>query len=245
MAGEAGQAGGRLHAGQRHRRDGPHVRAEIRRGLGPAGDRRQCHRQLGRDRRRQGREIGARWLYADVVGQCRHHGAAGAPAGAVRSAQGLCADLHHAFDAERDRGQQRPAGQVAGRADRLRQGQSRQALVRHAGHRHAAARGGRAVLPSGRHQDGAHSLSWRQLQRHAGWCRAGRDPECRRHHAAGARWPPARPRGDRAQALGRYVEPADRRRVRASRASRRGRGSRCSRQPARRSRFWTRYEPRR
>ena len=171
---------------------GTHVRPEVRRGVGPAGDRRQRRRQLGRDRHRQGRQGGARRLHADVGGQCRDHHPAVAAAAAVRSGEGFRAHLDHPGDAEHHLREQRPAGEVAGRADRLRQGQSRQALLRHARRGHAAARGGRAALPAGRHQDGAHPLSRRQPHRHDERHRAGRHPERRRGNAVRARRPGAR-----------------------------------------------------
>ena len=117
--------------------------------------------------------------------------------------------------------------------------------LRHAGRRHAAARGGRAVLPSGRHQDGAHPLSRRQSRRRHGRRGAGRHPECRRQPAAGARRPGARHRHHLAQALAQRARPADRRTSRASRASRRPRGLPCWRRPARRSPSSTRCAPNR
>ena len=130
--------------------------------------------------------------------------------------------LSHALDLLR---QQRPAGEVDRRPDRLCQGQSGQAQLRHAGRRHAAARGGRAVLPSRRHQDGAHPLSRRQPRRRHERRRAGRHPERRRQPAAGARRPGARHRHHLAEALAQRARPADPGRSGLSRASRRPRGS--------------------
>ena len=99
-----------------------------------------------------------------------------------------------------------PATTLQG-ADRLRQGQSRQALLRLAGRRLDRASVGGAARSAGRHQDGARALS----RRAAGAHRRGRRP--RRHVLRHAR--------DLGAALSRRQGEAPRRRRPAARRARR------------------------
>ena len=93
----------------------------------PAGGDRQSRRRRRRHRHGGERAFGSRRLYADGValGLCRH--ARPLPQAAVRSGEGLRWRHHGGVGHLCARRQSRPAGQIRGRADRPRQGQSGQA----------------------------------------------------------------------------------------------------------------------
>ena len=132
--------------------------------------------------------------------------------------------------------QRRRAGDVAARADRLRQGQSRQADVRVAGQRLDRPHDRRAVQGDGRHRDHPRAVS----RRRAGEPGPARRPRQHavRHRAARGLQPAerqgARARGLRGRAREGAARRADHRGGGTCPAWRRAPGSDCSRPPARR-----------
>ena len=177
LAAQAGQAGRRPHRGECHRRQrlGYLPRSSAKPGASPVRGR-EHPRQRRRHRRRSRREGRARRLHADILRQCGAHDPAQSAAVAVRSTSRFRADFHRADDAVGVLREQRPADQVDCRPRRLRQGQSWQAQLRHAGRWLATAHGGCASVPSRRHRDGASSLSRCQFHRRDERRRTGRNP---------------------------------------------------------------------
>ena len=136
----------RLHAGQRDRHFGAHVRAEAQRSLERAGDGREHSGRRRQCRRRARRQVGAGRLHA-VLGRERRDDdqSVAAAQSDLRSAARPRADRAAAGLAEHPGGQQRRAGEDRRRADRARQGAARQALLREPRRRHAAAHRRRGV----------------------------------------------------------------------------------------------------
>ena len=172
-------ARGRRHGGYPGARD----RREAQRS-GPHRGGREPHRRLGRDRRGCGREVAGRRLHA-ADGPARHAGDPRAhDQAALRPGEGFRAGDPRRDRAERAADQQFGPGQLLERADRPRQGQSRQAHLRLAGQRLDRPHDRRAVQGDGRHRPDARAVS-RRRAREPGPARRPRQHAVRHRAARG------------------------------------------------------------
>ena len=147
----AGQSRCAVRRGRRHRHSGSRVLRPLAAKSRPAVHGREPRRRGRPDRRDGGSPFARRWLDPDVHHRrADHHRAADERQGAVRSAQGLRADCRGRGDAGLAGGQRQFAAQVGGRHHQQRQGQSRQAQLRHLRRRHRAASCGGGGVPLGR-----------------------------------------------------------------------------------------------
>ena len=204
-------AGGR----QRHRQYRAHSGGRVDQGARPARGRRRPAGRRAHPRARPGGEIGARWLHArhGADRRARHH-APHRQEAALRHRARLPADRADHARPSSARGFAQTAGQVDPGADRLCQGQSRQADQRLVEQRLARPCRRRIVQIHDRHQDRARALSRRRVGD------PGPDGRPRRHHvrepaidrAFRARRPGAPARRQRRHALAGVPGSADHRR---------------------------------
>ena len=146
-------------AGRHHGHPRARGGAEAHRGAGPAVRRRQPPGRRRQHRRRARRQGRAGRLHA-ADGHRGHARDQSEPLreDAVRPRQGLRAGDPGRRRAERARGQSAGAGEIGGRAHRVREGESRQAQLRVVGQRHVDPPVGRALQGDGRRADDARSL---------------------------------------------------------------------------------------
>ena len=165
--------------------------------------------------RRRGRAFAVRRLHPSA----RRRRCAGAHAdcvepAAVRSGAGFRADRAPGHDRARDRGSSRAAGEDARRIDRLRQEQSRQALLR-VGRRRLdePARGRTVQVAQRRRGHRACALQGRRSRHHRSHQRTNSDRDPERHRAnprTASRRQGAHPRGHHAASARRRARHPDR-----------------------------------
>ena len=212
---QAGALHRRLHRRQRDRHHGADVRAEIPGGLGRPGDGRERAGRRRQRRRRPGGEVRA-GRHDLLLGRQRRADhqpdAAGQPD--LRRGARPCAGGAAAGDAEHPRRQQRRAGEELCRFRRAGEGAARQAVLRVARRRHAAAHRRRTAQEPGRHRHRPCALSRRGVHRRD---RRPRDDDLAEHGrdpAGGAPGPVARACRHLAEAHADHAGAADGRGIR-------------------------------